>query len=377
MAVDQEKDGKVKVYLVKPTHLPIIRGLLLILSSLLDLGQLREIRCGWGLIERSLAVWLKVWELAHREPFDLINAPDFGALALFGELWPFYRTPICIRGHRFLDIQSSDVRWCGSRFHHHLEKFCVHRADFLLVVSQYLYDRYVQEFKVENQNIAVLPCGFHSEFMGSATQGTLRKSKNWSSGNVIVLFVGRIEYQKGCDLLFDALIYCHKNSPSLRAVLLGRVSKDFQAQYEGFMSQASAWAYHPGPVAYDEVTCWMREADILVLPSRAETFGRVIVEAYLHALPVITTRVEALPEVVEDGRTGLLIEPDRSDDLARAILELGNDKPKRIEMGHNGRKLAQERFNFDQVISKEIQIYQSLIDGRPPNEVLSLEGELQ
>jgi glycosyltransferase involved in cell wall biosynthesis len=121
----------------------------------------------------------------------------------------------------------------------------------------------------------------------------------------------------------------------------------------------------------------MREADILVLPSRAETFGRVIVEAYLHALPVITTRVEALPEVVEDGRTGLLIEPDRSDDLARAILELGNDKPKRIEMGHNGRKLAQERFNFDQVISKEIQIYQSLIDGRPPNEVLSLEGELQ
>jgi glycosyltransferase involved in cell wall biosynthesis len=83
-----------------------------------------------------------------------------------------------------------------------------------------------------------------------------------------------------------------------------------------------------------------READIFVLPSRGDCLPQVIAEAMACALPVITTSVGAIPEVVCDGETGLIVPPGSPRDLARAVAALVADPHRRIAMGRAGLALA-------------------------------------
>jgi glycosyltransferase involved in cell wall biosynthesis len=179
-----------------------------------------------------------------------------------------------------------------------------------------------------------------------------------------------VEHQKGCDLLFEALIRCHRELPRLRAVLLGQVTQSFAAKHDSFVRQAAAWVWHPGAVAQQKVARWMAEADLLVLPSRSETFGRVIAEAQLRGLPVLATRVGALPEIVEDGATGRLVAPEDADALADAILALAADPAARRAMSREAEKQASARFDFWAVMHRQILVYQAVIEQRSPAPLL-------
>jgi glycosyltransferase involved in cell wall biosynthesis len=114
----------------------------------------------------------------------------------------------------------------------------------------------------------------------------------------------------------------------------------------------------------------MEEAELLVLPSRSETFGRVIAEAQLHALPTVATRVGALPEIVEEGITGRLVAPEDAHSLAHAILELAADGCTRAEMGRRARERALLRFAFWRVIGQQVLVYRAVADRLSPHPIL-------
>ena len=90
----------------------------------------------------------------------------------------------------------------------------------------------------------------------------------------------------------------------------------------------------------------MRHLDVLVLPSRVEPFGTVLAEAMAVGTPVVASRVDGLPEVVEDGVSGRLVPPGRPDLLAQAVLEVLG---RRGEMGAAARERARRFFVEDHV----------------------------
>ena len=155
--------------------------------------------------------------------------------------------------------------------------------------------------------------------------------------DVTYLFLGRQPRRKGGDLVLSAFRELRDSQPRSRLIY---VSDELpRERIEGVEARPL--------VSMFEVSHLYARADVFVNPTRAEGFGFTNVEAQGYGLPVISTRRWAIPEVVQEGVTGLLVEPDDHAGLLRAMRALGESKTMRQEMGAAGRARFQVRFSLD------------------------------
>jgi len=150
------------------------------------------------------------------------------------------------------------------------------------------------------------------------------------NGRPVVGYVGRVEERKGVlDLVAAA--------PRLEGVRVVIVGDDPLSADGSYVSRVDGSPHVERYGWVDGAAGMMGALDVLVLPSRAEPFGTVLAEAMQAGTPVVATRVGGLPEVVEDGVTGRLVEPGQPEALARAVREV---LERREEMGAAGRERA-------------------------------------
>ena len=109
-----------------------------------------------------------------------------------------------------------------------------------------------------------------------------------------------------------------------------------------------------GKRPHAELPGFYREADVLVVPSLSEAFGKPAAEAMASGLPVVATRAGGIPEVVADGETGLLVAPNDPLAMAEAIARVARDPALRARLGAAGRRRAEERFSYDS-IAREVE----------------------
>jgi glycosyltransferase involved in cell wall biosynthesis len=100
-----------------------------------------------------------------------------------------------------------------------------------------------------------------------------------------------------------------------------------------------------GSVGQDDIRRHFAESDVFVLPSFAEGLPVVLMEAMSMELPVVTTGIAGIPELVEDGVSGFVVPPGRADRVAAAIAELGRSEARRREMGRRGREKVVAEFD--------------------------------
>jgi len=164
-------------------------------------------------------------------------------------------------------------------------------------------------------------------------------------GGTRVLFVGRLEDRKGIDVLLAALEKIMPKRTDLYVDLVGNDRLDagdgrtFRNAFEERNSKepfAKRVQFH-GEVTDEQLRGFYAAADIFVAPSRFESFGLIFLEAMMFATPVIGCRAGGMPEVIDEGVTGLLVEPGDVDQLAKAITSLFDDPNLRERMGQAGR----------------------------------------
>jgi glycosyltransferase involved in cell wall biosynthesis len=167
-----------------------------------------------------------------------------------------------------------------------------------------------------------------------------------------ILAVGRAVEKKGFNILLDALALL---PPSLHwrfehvggGVLLDRLRR--QADAVGIADRV-AWR---GAMSQDLIVDRYRDADLFVLPSRIADDGdrdglpNVLLEAQSQSLACIASRVSAVPELIADGETGVLVAPDDAAALAAAIEQLARDPARRQDLGRAGAARTREAFSFD------------------------------
>jgi glycosyltransferase involved in cell wall biosynthesis len=112
-----------------------------------------------------------------------------------------------------------------------------------------------------------------------------------------------------------------------------------------------------GHVAWKELGEWYRRASVFVMASHYETFGISVIEAMAFGLPVIATNVGGLPEVVEDGVTGILVPPRDVEALSEAVLRLLSDQDLRDRLGRAGRERVLNRFQPEQIVEQTLDVY--------------------
>jgi glycosyltransferase involved in cell wall biosynthesis len=159
-------------------------------------------------------------------------------------------------------------------------------------------------------------------------------------GRPVVGFVGRIEERKGPLDLCRAAPLIHARRPDARIVVIG---DDLHAVDPGYAARVRATPDVEHVPWVHDAAGLMGHLDVLVLPSRQEPFGTVLGEAMAAGTPVVATNVDSLPEVVEDGVTGVLVAPGDLQALADAVL---NVLDRQAEMGAAAR-IAAQRFDAD------------------------------
>ena len=107
----------------------------------------------------------------------------------------------------------------------------------------------------------------------------------------------------------------------------------------------------------------MQRCDLIVSPSRRESFGLVLLEAGALGKPVIATRVGGVPEVVMDNETGVLVRPEDPAALAAAIIKLLENRDLAHRMGMNARRRVEERFTIQHAVSQVLEVYYSVLVG--------------
>jgi len=123
-----------------------------------------------------------------------------------------------------------------------------------------------------------------------------------------------------------------------------------------------------GRVPHAEVVRWLHRLDIYVAPSRQESFGVAVLEASACGLPVVVSRVGGLPEVVRDGVTGFVVEPEDVPATAKALVKLVLDDRLRAEMGRAGRQWVCQRYSWSACVDRMVDVYKQIILQAPGKE---------
>lgn len=174
-------------------------------------------------------------------------------------------------------------------------------------------------------------------------RNSLRASQSISQSAVVLLFLGRLNKDKGVWDLFAAFQQLRSRLPS-QDVHLMVVGPD----EEGIVSKvnlgdiAERVHFHPYTQCPEH---FMAAADVLILPSYREGFGMVVIEAAACGIPAIASRIYGITDALADGTTGLFFEPSDVEDLAAKMEDLVINAPKRDMMGKQAYKRCLEKFN--------------------------------
>lgn len=179
--------------------------------------------------------------------------------------------------------------------------------------------------------------------------------------SVDVLYLGVINAAKGIYDLLQAFKIALEGSPDLRLIIGGKGEVE-QAQAYARQLGIESRVVFAGWVTGQQKTALLRQAQIFVLPSYNEGLPISILEAMSWRLPIISTRVGGIPEVVREGQDGLLITPGDQQSLAIALMSLSQDFSLRQAMGESARRQIEKHYSKEVVLPVLDDIYRSLLD---------------
>lgn len=183
----------------------------------------------------------------------------------------------------------------------------------------------------------------------------------------IVVGAGRLSTEKGVAVLIDAAKRVIEADSGARFVVFGEGAQ--RPMLERMIAEADLEGLFALPGHRGDLDRLLPCADLFVLPSFTEGLPNVILEASAASVPVVATAVGGTPEVVADGRTGLLVPPGDPVTLASRITELLADEPRRKQMGEAGRQFIAEHFTFEAQAAAYLELFQQLMHDRFPRRV--------
>jgi len=174
-----------------------------------------------------------------------------------------------------------------------------------------------------------------------------------------VIFAGALDKRKGADILLEAWKDVSKTFSHGYLIILGnghmKASLKMKAEDLGISNRVT----FAGQV--NNIPDYFRKADLYVLPSLQEGLPNSLLEAMACGLPVITSRIGGVVDIVEDGKSGILVEPGDISGLASAMVRLLKDAESRQRLGAEARKRIVEGFLIDRIADEYIKLYKKLI----------------
>jgi glycogen(starch) synthase len=297
----------------------------------------------------------------HRScPVDIVEAGECGADSLFVVTHRFRQRPrTIVRLHTariFIDGMNAVLPDRRQRFIYWQERQAILRADALTAPSEAIVGLTRTWLPLQHKNVWVIPNPVNTAAFCPSAGPKLPE----------VLFVGRLERNKGMLALARALPDVLRRCPGVGFRFVGRdgvdeAGRSWRQRLLAGVPAAERSRVHFERVPRGELIHRYRQAELSVLASIWENFPYVLLEAMACGTPVVATRTGGVPEIVEDGVTGILVPSQDPVRLGDAISEIVLDPLRREEMGRNARARVERLLSVDRIMPKMLGAYHTIL----------------
>ena len=297
----------------------------------------------FGLMAFCMAAVLKVRRLNP----DIVHQQDvkLGAVGFMAK--KLLRRPWVVWG------QGSDV-YLPWTFKRPISKLVLKNADAVIALTA---DMKAEMCKICSRGIDVIPNGVDLErYEALPSKVAIRAELGLDDDDRIAVFVGTLRPVKGVKYLIEAMSIIKHRCATARLLLVG--DGEERQSIEGMVKELNLedTVTFLGRMSNDKVPKHMAASDVFVLPSLSEGFPVTVLEAMATGLPVVASRVRGLPEIIEDGRNGFLVEPKRPDQIADRVLVLLADSGLRQEVAAINREKARQ-YSWENTVEQVEAVY--------------------
>jgi len=239
-----------------------------------------------------------------------------------------------------------------------VERVLARRTQVIILISEWLRSRCAEVVGCPSERMIVVPIGIEiTQFPmpGAADRAFARKLLGADPRAIVFLCVGLLRPIKGQDILIRAFRHVLDRNPEARLVLVGE--GESRGEMESLAGRLGIQAAVQFTGFVKDVRPFLRAADVYVHPTRGDASSYSIMEAMACGLPVIASRVAAIPEIVVDGLTGLLVLPENPLAMADAMHWLAQRPEQRLSLGNAGRERVQNCFPVEEMIRRTEQVY--------------------
>jgi hypothetical protein len=292
-----------------------------------------------------------------RGRFDVIESSNWGHTAF-----------VPVEGYRYAARLSSSVLDAGrpglaTRFVHWLETRSCRRAHLWLANSDAMRRRAIEIYGGESVPCVVVPYGVPDiPDPGTSPPG----------GRISILYIGRAEHRKGTDIFMRALAHVLPKCPRLEVKVVGGSFDDYAAAkpelrslWQDLRATCGNRIHSFGRVDEQRKCGEIAASHWLVVPSRFESFGQVVIEAMRAGTPVLAASAGALPEVCSKGPGNLLYAPPEDSQALAGLLEQVHDygEDYALKLRPATREAYLEWFTADRFVEESLAQYRCLIAG--------------
>ena len=304
----------------------------------------RRVRSG---LDVSPRLGLEVLQAARSEGADLIHTHMVHADVYGSTAARLLRTP-------FVSTRHNDDRYLLGPFRY-ADRLFMRGVDTVIAISDAVREFHARA-GLPREKLVTIHYGLDA--VPSAPSEVTPDDVGVPPEAPLVLAIGRLIEQKDHATLVEAFGRIHEAFPSARLALLGwgRLESEIRSRVRGLGLEARVLVL--GRVEPRE---WLARADVFVHTSRWEGFGMVLLEAMLASLPVVATAVSAVPEIVVDRETGLLVPAGDAAAVANALAQLLADPALRQRYGAEGRRRALSQFSVTKMTERTIAVYESAV----------------
>lgn len=231
----------------------------------------------------------------------------------------------------------------------------LHDADGIITVSKQLRAQLVDSMDNLADKTHVAYNGVDPDFFLPAYNNAdtrLQKPKT-------LLCLASFDFRKGVDVLLHAFAQIIASQPDIRLLIVGQSGNDDEALFQistdlGLDDQVT-WRRD---VDYHEIVDVLAQADVFVLPSRNEGFPLALLEAGAMGLPVVATAVGGTPELIRHQKNGLLVPPDNTESLAKALDYMIKNPVQAAELGHELQEIVSTKFSWRAMYDRYVDVFQ-------------------
>ncbi len=298
--------------------------------------------------------------LMEKDLFDIVHTHNRDADVVGLVAAKKKNVPIIISTiHDFLNLDETGKRkmnfplWKYNR----LLKKIPHK---FIAISNAIETNILEELKVDPDKVTTIYNGTDlSIFQENIDIDKKREELNLPYHLPIVGIIGRLIAMKGHKYFLESIPIILKKNKNVFFLIVGK--GNLRRELELLAEKLKITKYVRFIGYQHDVNTMIKLMDIVLVPSVSEAFGRVITESMACSKPVIATRVGGIAEIVVDGVTGILVPPRDVQAMADAILNLLEDKTKAKQLGEEGRKRVEEKFNGVLFVDNTERLFKELL----------------